>query len=149
MASEPLRVVRQPEEEARERRHHLVIPEKLALGLLYEPEGLAAKSIEALGVPLDSAREALVAALPPASVDEPVSGRIPFTRGAKKVVELAVREALKLGHNYIGTEHLLLGVLEDEIVAGTGTLSGLGITRERLGPELKRLVEAKREAASG
>ena len=140
-------------EEARERRHHLVIPEHLALGLLHEPEGLAAKGIEALGVPLDSARDALVAALPPATVDEPVSGRIPFTRGAKKVVELAVREALKLGHNYIGTEHLLLGVLEDEIVAGTGTLSGLGITRERvdewLGPELEGLAEAKREATAG
>jgi Clp amino terminal domain, pathogenicity island component len=138
-------------EEARERRHHLVIPEHLALGLLHEPEGLAAKSIEALGVPLDSARDALVAALPPATVDEPVSGRIPFTRGAKKVLELAVREALKLGHNYIGTEHLLLGVLEDEVVAGTGTLSGLGITREPveqwLGAELERIAEAKRRAA--
>ena len=55
-------------EEARERRHHLVIPEHLALGLLHEPEGLAAKGIEALGVPLDSARDALVAALPPATV---------------------------------------------------------------------------------
>ena len=67
------------------------------------------------------------------TVDEPVSGRIPFTRRARKVVELAVREALKLGHNYIGTEHLLLGVLEDEVVAGHGALAGLGITRERSG----------------
>jgi ATP-dependent Clp protease ATP-binding subunit ClpA len=60
-------------------------------------------------------------------------------------------EALKLGHNYIGTEHLLLGVLEDEVVAGTSTLSGLGITREPveqwLDAELERLAEAKRRAA--
>jgi len=137
-------------EEARERRHDRVIPEHLALGLLHEPEGLAVKAIEALGVPLDSARDALVAALPPASVDEPVPGRIPFTGGAKKVMELAVREALKLGHNYIGTEHILLGVLEDE-QAGRSTLTGLGITRERaeqwLVAEIQRLVEAKRQAA--
>jgi len=137
-------------EEARERRHDRVIPEHLALGLLHEPEGLAVKAIEALGVPLDSARDALVAALPPASVDEPVPGRIPFTGGAKKVMELAVREALKLGHNYVGTEHILLGVLEDE-QAGRSTLTGLGITRERaeqwLVAEIQRLVEAKRQAA--
>ena len=83
-------------EEARERRHDRVIPEHIALGLLHEPEGLGAMAVEALGVPLDSAREALIAVLPPASVDQPVSGRIPFTGGAKKVMELAVREALKL-----------------------------------------------------
>jgi hypothetical protein len=139
--------------EARERRHHRVIPEHIALGLLHEPEGLAAKAIEALGVPLDSARNALVAALPPASVDEPVSGSIPFTGGAKKAMELAVREALKLEHNYVGTEHILLGVLEDENVAGNGALTGLGITPERvrqwLGTELQRLAEAKRQAAAG
>ena len=142
--------IRAAAEEARERRHNRVIPEHLALGLLHEPEGLAVKAIEALGVPLDSARDALVAALPPASVDEPVPGRIPFTGGAKKVMELAVREALKLGHNYIGTEHILLGVLEDE-QAGRSTLTGLGITRERaeqwLVAEIQRLVEAKRQAA--
>jgi hypothetical protein len=138
-------------EEARERRHDRVIPEHIALGLLHEPEALAAKAIETLGVPLDSARQALVAELPPASVDEPVPGSIPFTGGAKKTMELAVREALKLGHNYVGTEHILLGVLEDEAVAGHGALTGLGITPARveqwLLPELERLVEAKRQAA--
>ena len=140
-------------EEARERRHDRVVPEHIALGLLHEPEGLAAMAIEALGVPLDSARDALVAVLPPSSVDQPVSGRIPFTGGAKKVLELAVREALKLGHNYIGTEHLLLGVLEDEVVAGHGALSGLGVTTERarqwLLPKLQRVADAKRQSAEG
>jgi Clp amino terminal domain, pathogenicity island component len=140
-------------EEARERRHDRVTPEHIALGLLHEPEGLAAKAIEAFGVPLDSARDALVAALPPASVDEPVSGRIPFTGGAKKTMELAVRAALKLGHNYIGTEHLLIGLLEDEVASGSGTLTGLGVTRGRveqwLVPELQRMTEAKRQAEAG
>jgi Clp amino terminal domain, pathogenicity island component len=138
-------------EEARERGHHRVISDHIALGLLHEPEGLAAKAIEALGVSLDSARDALVAALPPASAGEPVPGSIPFAPGAKKTMELAVREALRLGHNYVGTEHILLGVLEDEAVAGHGALTGLGITPARaeqwLLPELERLVEAKRQAA--
>ena len=138
-------------EEARERRHDRVVPEHIALGLLHEPEALAAKAIQELGVPLDSARQALVAELPPASAGEPAPGSIPFTGGAKKTMELAVREALKLGHNYVGTEHILLGVLEDEAVAGHGALTGLGITPARveqwLLPELERLVEAKRQAA--
>ena len=138
-------------EEARERRHDHVSPEHLALGLLHEPEGLAAKAIEALGVPLDSARSALVATLPPATVDEPVTGKIPFTPRAKKVTELSVREALKLGHNYVGTEHILIAVLEHEVAADSGALTELGITRERaqqwLVTELTRLAEAKRQDA--
>jgi hypothetical protein len=138
-------------DEARERRHDQVSPEHIALGLLHEPEGLAAKAIEALGVPSDSAREALAGALPSAEADEPVPDKIPFSPRAKKVMKLAVREALRRGHNYIGTEHLLLGVLEDEEDAGGGALTGLGIIREQaeqwLGAELHRLLEEKRRAA--
>jgi Clp amino terminal domain, pathogenicity island component len=134
-------------DEAREHRHAFVSPEHLALGLLHEPEGLAAKAIEALGVPLDSAREALVAVLPPAGTEEPDSGKMPFTQGAKKTMALTVREALRLGHNYIGTEHILLGLLEDSEGTAGGALIGLGVTRERaeqwLGAELKRLFEQK------
>ena len=138
-------------EEARERRHHRITPEHIALGLLHEPEGLAAKGIEALGVPLDSARDALVAVLPSATVDEPVSGPIPFTQGAKKDMKLAVREALRLEHNYVGTEHILLGVLDDSVGTAGGALAELGVTRERvrewLVGEMQRLLEAKRKAA--
>ena len=90
--------------------------------------------------------------LSPATVEEPVSGKIPFTPRAKKVLELALREALLFGHNYIGTEHLLLGLLDDEESLGGGALTGLGITKERarewLVPELERLVEAKRRAGA-
>jgi ATP-dependent Clp protease ATP-binding subunit ClpA len=139
-------------EEARERRHDQVLPGHIALGLLHEPDGLAAKAIEALGVPLDSARNALAGTLPPAAVDEPVTGQIPFGPLAKKMMRLTMREALKLGHNYVGTEHLLLAVLEFEGGSGGAPLTGLGITRERtqqwLGAELKRLAEAKRQAAA-
>ena len=137
-------------QEAIKRRHNHVFPEHLVLGLLHEPEGLAAKAIVALGVSPETAREALGAALAPATADEPVSGHIPFVPRAKKVLELALREALTLGHNYIGTEHLLLGLLDDEESLGGGTLTGLGVTKERarewLVPELERLAEAKRSA---
>jgi hypothetical protein len=142
--------IKEAAEEAHSRRHAFVSPEHLALGLLHEPEGLAAKAIVELGVPLDTAREALVAMLPPAGEEEPAPDKIPFTQGAKKTMALAVREALRLGHNYIGTEHILLGLLEDSEGTAGGALIGLGVTRERaegwLGPELKRLFEDKRAA---
>ena len=139
-------------EEAREHRNDQVLPEHIALGLLHEPEGLAAKAIEALGVPVDSARNALAGALPPATAAEPVTGNVPFSPRTKKMMHITVREALKLGHNYIGTEHLLLSVLEFEEASGGGPLTGLGITRERtqqwLGAEFQRLAQAKRQAAA-
>ncbi len=100
-------------------------PEHLVLGLLAEPEGLAAKAITAQGVLLDTVRQAATAALPPAV--EEVPELVPYGSDAKKVLELTFREALRLGHNYIGTEHLLLALLEFE--NGEGVLSGLGITK--------------------
>jgi hypothetical protein len=139
-------------EEARQRRHDFVSPEHLALGLLHEPEGLAAQAIVALGVPLAQAREALVAALPTDGAQEPDSDKIPFTPGAKKTMAMAVREALRLGHNYIGTEHILLASLEASVDTAGGVLIGLGVTRERVQPwlsaALERLAEGKRRAAS-
>ena len=137
-------------EEAREHRHGFIGTEHLALGLLDEPEGLAVKAIEALGVTPEAARQALVAALLPATADEPMPGRIPFTPRARKVLELALREALSLGHNYIGTEHILLGVLAEEDGIGGKTLTGLGVTKERvlewLIPVLEQLAEQKGRA---
>ncbi|MFF9625371.1 Clp protease N-terminal domain-containing protein [Streptomyces griseosporeus] len=101
-------------------------PEHLVLGLLAEPEALAAKAITAQGVLLDSVRQAATAALPPPA--EEVPDLIPYGSDAKKVLELTFREALRLGHNYIGTEHLLLALLEFE--NGEGVLSGLGIAKD-------------------
>ncbi|MFI7408767.1 Clp protease N-terminal domain-containing protein [Streptomyces sp. NPDC049627] len=100
-------------------------PEHLVLGLLAEPEGLAAKAVAAQGVLLDTVRQAATAALPPAVEEAP--DLVPYGSDAKKVLELTFREALRLGHNYIGTEHLLLALLEFE--NGEGVLSGLGLTK--------------------
>ncbi|MFJ9869481.1 Clp protease N-terminal domain-containing protein [Streptomyces sp. NPDC101165] len=122
-------------------------PEHLVLGLLVEPEGLAAKAVTAQGVLLDSVRQAATAALPPAA--EEVPDLVPYGPEAKKVLELTFREALRLGHNYIGTEHLLLALLEHE--NGTGVLSGLGITKagteEYVGKVLALLLEQKKAAS--
>ncbi|MFE2041588.1 Clp protease N-terminal domain-containing protein [Streptomyces sp. NPDC059477] len=100
-------------------------PEHLVLGLLSEPDGLAAKAIVEQGVLLDVVRQAATAALPPAADEVP--DLIPYTATSKKVLELTFREALRLGHDYIGTEHILLALLEYE--NGDGVLSGLGITK--------------------
>ncbi|MBK3581255.1 ATP-dependent Clp protease ATP-binding subunit [Streptomyces sp. MBT65] len=100
-------------------------PEHLVLGLLAEPDALAGKAITAQGVLLDAVRQAATAALPPAA--EEVPDLVPYGPDAKKVLELTFREALRLGHNYIGTEHILLALLEHE--NGEGVLNGLGIDK--------------------
>ncbi|GIJ29312.1 hypothetical protein Vqi01_44740 [Micromonospora qiuiae] len=102
-----------------------VTPAHLVLGLLAEPEGLAAKALTAGGVSAEAVREAATGALPP-SVGE-VPDLIPYDAASKKVLELTFREALRLGHNYIGTEHILLALLEQE--NGEGVLSGLGVDK--------------------
>ncbi len=135
-------------QEAQERRHGQVSTGHLVLGLLHEPDGLAVKAIEALGVSQDAVHEAAVAALGPAELDTPSPEDLPFTPGAKNVLALALGHALRLSHNYIGTEHILLGIIEEEDSAGGGALTGLGITQERAEPwleaELARITEAKR-----
>ncbi|MFJ2212567.1 Clp protease N-terminal domain-containing protein [Streptomyces sp. NPDC101062] len=97
----------------------------LALGLVSLPDTLAARAIVAQGVPLDTVRQAATAALPGRAETTPAL--VPFDAGAKKVLELTFREALRLGHNYIGTEHILLALLEFE--DGTGILSEAGIDK--------------------
>jgi ATP-dependent Clp protease ATP-binding subunit ClpA len=145
------RAVQAAQTEARDHRHDFIGTEHLALGVLTEPDGLAAKAVEALGVTREQARQALLAALPPATVEEPVEGRKPATPLARKVFDLAVRKALMLGHNYIGTEHLLLGLLEEQEGIGGRTLTGLGVTSQRaedwLVPELERLLAEKHRMA--
>src|SRR3954454_18009759 len=91
---------------AKDARNSEVLPEHLVLGLLAEPEGLAAKAIADQGVSFDAVRETATAALPPAAGEVP--SFVPYGAAAKKPLEPTFREALRLGHNYIGTEHLLL-----------------------------------------
>ncbi|MFF9046586.1 Clp protease N-terminal domain-containing protein [Streptomyces parvulus] len=102
------------------------LPEHLVLGLLTERDALAAKALTAQGVALDAIRAAATAQLPPAAEDVPEL--VPYGPAAKKVLELTFREALRLGHNYVGTEHILLALLEHE--NGEGVLTGLGISKE-------------------
>ncbi|MFB9234127.1 Clp protease N-terminal domain-containing protein [Plantactinospora siamensis] len=102
-------------------------PAHLVLALLADPDSLATKAITAQGVALDAVREAATAALPPAGDDVPAM--IPFDQDSKKALELTYREALRLGHNYIGTEHILLALLEQENGAAAGVLSGVGLSK--------------------
>ncbi|MET7602488.1 Clp protease N-terminal domain-containing protein [Streptomyces avermitilis] len=113
------------------------LPEHLVLGLLAEPEALAAKAVTAQGVPLDSLRRAATAALPPAA--DTVPELIPYGPAAKKALELTFREALRLGHNYIGTEHILLALLELE--NGKGVLTDLGIDKAAAEDHVSKAVE--------
>ena len=100
-------------------------PEHLALGLLAEPDALAAKALEAQGVTLATVRRVVTAALPPAAAEVPAL--VPFDAQARKVLELTFREALRLGHHQVGTEHILLALLELE--GGNGVLTGLGVDK--------------------
>lgn len=126
------------QESARAASNNQITLGHLILGLIDQSEGLAAREIIARGVALDAVRAAATATLPPASADIPAL--IPFDGDTKKVLELTFREALRLGHNYIGTEHILLALLEQE--NGTGTLSDLGLDKEQVEADLVELLAA-------
>ncbi|OKJ13656.1 Clp protease N-terminal domain-containing protein [Kitasatospora sp. CB01950] len=118
-------VVMAAHQAAKDAHNDEVRTEHLVIGLLAEPEGLGAAFITGRGIALDTVRAAAEAAFPPAVEDAPEL--VPYDAGAKKALELTMREALRLGHNYVGTEHLLLALLEYE--AGTGILTGLGLDK--------------------
>src|SRR5215469_5088542 len=99
------------QEEARSLGHNYIGTEHVLLGLLSEPEGLASRALAPFGISLASTREEVAAKV--GTGTEPMKGHIPFTPRAKKVLELALREALQLHHNYIGTEHILLGLIRE------------------------------------
>ncbi|MFF0624261.1 Clp protease N-terminal domain-containing protein [Streptomyces sp. NPDC004296] len=131
--------------EAHAARNDEIRPEHLALGLLCEPEALAVRAIAAQGVTPEALRAALTAALPPA-VDA-LPALTPFDAQSRKALELTYREALRLGHNYIGTEHLLLALLEQE--NGSGPLTGLGIEKAAaetfIGEAVAAILAARQE----
>jgi ATP-dependent Clp protease ATP-binding subunit ClpA len=114
------------QDEARELNHGYIGTEHLLLGLLRSSDGIAARSLESLGISLSAVRQQ-VTAIVGAGPEQP-SGHIPFTPRAKKVLELALREALKLDHNYIGTEHILLGLLSEGEGVAAQVLTNLGAT---------------------
>jgi hypothetical protein len=136
--------------EAEELGHEHVGNEHVLLGLLTEPEALAGQCIAELGMPLEQVRGAALALAQRLPTTER-SHRARFSREAKKTLELALREALHLGHNYIGTEHLLLGLLRNDDVT-TELLIGMGVSRERAEPWLvQQLIEMtnQRYASAG
>ncbi|NML50517.1 ATP-dependent Clp protease ATP-binding subunit [Streptomyces sp. R302] len=129
-------VVVAAQNEAIAARNAETVPGHLALGLLAEPEGLAVLWITSQGVTAEQLREAVTPTLPPAA--EEVPPLVPYDAAAKKVLELTFREALRLGHNYVGTEHILLALLEHE--DGRGVLSGLGLEKAVAERQLAELV---------
>jgi hypothetical protein len=131
-------VVVAAEKEAKESGSETIEPEHLVLGLLHEPEGLAAKAMVILGAPLDRVKDVMNAMLRPRGQTAP--DLLPLAQQTRKALELTLREALRLGHNYVGTEHILLGLLalgEGPVVAA---LDGLGLTTETVEPEIKRML---------
>ena len=124
------------QEEARTAQNSEIGALHLVLGLLHEPDAVAGQAIAAQGVPLDTVRRIATAALPPAA--EALPALIPYDMAAKKALELTFRTALRLGPNYIGTEHILLALLEVE--DGQGTLAGLGLDRASVEAEILRIL---------
>jgi ATP-dependent Clp protease ATP-binding subunit ClpA len=120
-------VVMKSQLEARNRGHREVSSLHLVLGLLSEWEGFAGQAIAAAGVSKEAVAAATEAILPPAG--EPIGPHVQFSAGLKKVQELIVREALRLGHNYVGTEHILLGLLEAREEPGTQVLTKFGVSK--------------------
>src|SRR6201982_1576031 len=125
------RVVVLAQEEARMLNHNYIGTEHILLGLIHEGEGVAAKALESLGISLDAVRQQVEEII--GQGQQAPSGHIPFTPRAKKVLELSLREALQLGHNYIGTEHILLGLIrEGDGGAGQGLVKrGAALNRVR------------------
>lgn len=136
-------VVVAAQNEARARRDQQIRVEHLVLGLLAEPEGLAARAIVAQGVSPDRVREVATATLGPSGSGESPE-LVPFDDRTRAVLEATFREALRLGHNYIGTEHLLLALLDAD--DGTGVLAGLGVDRARAEEFVTRTLAALAEA---
>jgi len=126
------RVVVLAQEEARTLDHDCIGTEHILLGLIREGDGYAARSLESLGISLDAVRQQVQEII--GRGQQAPSGHIPFTPRAKKVLELSLRESLQLGHNYIGTEHMLLGLLRE----GDGVAAQVLV---RLGADLDRVRE--------
>ena len=124
------RVLVLAQEEARLLNHGFIGTEHILLGLVHEGDGLAAKALESLDISLEAVREKVVSHIGPAL--GPPAAQPPFTPRAKKVLELSLREALQLGHNYIGTEHLLLGLVREGEGVGAQVLIDLCANLERV-----------------
>jgi len=139
------RVVVLAQEESRLLGHNYIGTEHLLLGLLAEQEGVAARALESLDITLDAAREQVREIIGPGQQE--VRGHIPFTPRAKKILELSLREALKLGSEVISTEHLLLGLVDEGAGVGAQILERLGAPAPAVREAVIILAEAEPEVA--
>src|SRR5664280_1246615 len=126
------------QEEARALKHNYIGTEHLLLGLLREEEGVAARVLDSLQISTEEVRAAVVRIV--GTGEEVATGQIPFTPRAKKVLELALREALSLGHNYIGTEHILLGLIREDEGVAARILLDLDAEPEKIRNEVMRTL---------
>src|SRR6187431_2073890 len=144
------RVVVLAQEEARLLNHSYIGTEHILLGLIHEGEGVAAKALESLNISLDAVREQVQEIIGQGQAAP--TGHIPFTPRAKKVLELSLREALQLGHNYIGTEHILLGLIREGEGVAAQVLNKLGADLNRVRQQVIQLVsgyQGKEPVAAG
>ena len=132
------RVVVLAQEEAKMLNHNYIGTEHILLGLIHEGEGVAAKSLESLDISLDAVREQVQEII--GQGQQQPTGHIPFTPRAKKVLELSLREALQLGHNYIGTEHILLGLIREGEGVAAQVLVKLGADLNRVRQQVIQLL---------
>jgi ATP-dependent Clp protease ATP-binding subunit ClpA len=132
------RVVVLAQEEARMLSHNYVGTEHILLGLIHEGEGVAARALESLGITLETVRQQVEEII--GRGQQAPSGSIPFTPRAEKVLKLARREALQLGHNYIGTEHILLGLIREGEGVAAHVLVGLGADLDRVRQQVLTLL---------
>jgi ATP-dependent Clp protease ATP-binding subunit ClpC len=132
------RVVVLAQEEAKLLNHNYIGTEHILLGLIHEGEGVAAKALESLGINLDAVRDQVQEII--GQGQQAPSGHIPFTPRAKKVLELSLREALQLGHSYIGTEHLLLGLIREGEGVAAQVLTRLGADTNRVRQQVIQLL---------
>jgi ATP-dependent Clp protease ATP-binding subunit ClpA len=136
------------EQETRELHHRGIGTEHLLLALIREGEGVGARALAATGITLEAAREKVLSMVTPGA-EEKVVGRPPFTPRAKKVLELSLREAVRLDHNYIGTEHLLLGLLREGDGVGARVLTALGADLATVRATVEELLKELRAERGG
>jgi ATP-dependent Clp protease ATP-binding subunit ClpC len=144
------RVVVLAQEEARMLNHNYIGTEHILLGLIHEGEGVAAKALESLGISFEAVRQQVEEII--GQGQSPPTGHIPFTPRGKKVLELSLREALQLGHNYIGTEHILLGLIHEGEGVAAQVLQKLGADINRVRQQVNQLLSGYtggKETASG
>ncbi|MBV8980182.1 MAG: AAA family ATPase [Acidimicrobiia bacterium] len=141
------RVVVLAQEEARMLNHNYIGTEHILLGLIHEGEGVAAKALESLGIALEGVRQQVEEII--GQGQQAPSGHIPFTPRAKKVLELSLREALQLGHNYIGTEHILLGLIHEGEGVAAKALESLGISLEAVRNQVEEIIGQGGSSPSG